>query len=290
MVNKSATRILLLIVSTLALSLCGAVLFGQSSSAGAAQTQVPMPPPPPPGGGWGGARLGFLGLEESLAGKVVTGAPYSAQAVTERVQVLADGNKIDQKTTANVYRDSEGRTRREQTMGPIGPWATPENAPPMVMINDPVGGVGYLLNSQNHTAIKHPLGLAGALNPKRQARQAKRQEVAGQSTATRESLGKQTMAGVEVEGTRTTVTIPAGAIGNAQPIQIVSERWYSPALHVVVMSTRDDPRFGHVVYQLTNINMSEPDTSLFQVPSDYSVKDGRSLFRHAPPPPPPPAD
>jgi len=100
-------------------------------------------------------------------------------------------------------------------------------------------------------------------------------------------LGKQTLQGLEVDGTRTTVTIPAGAMGNAQPIQIVTEKWYSPALQVVVSMKRDDPRTGQTTYQLTGISQNEPVASLFQVPSDYKVTDRPKAFRSAPPPPPP---
>ena len=89
-----------------------------------------------------------------------------------------------------------------------------------------------------------------------------------------ESLGKQNIEGVEAEGTRHTVTIPAGEIGNERDIQIVSERWYSPELQTVVMTRHSDPRFGETVYKLTNINRSEPAKSLFEVPSDYTIKEG----------------
>jgi hypothetical protein len=90
----------------------------------------------------------------------------------------------------------------------------------------------------------------------------------------KEQLGKQTIEGVEAEGTRTTVTIPAGEIGNERPIEIVSERWYSPELQLVVMTRHSDPRFGETTYKLTNINRAEPAKSLFEVPSDYTVKEG----------------
>jgi TonB family protein len=78
--------------------------------------------------------------------------------------------------------------------------------------------------------------------------------------------------GVEAEGKRTTVTIPAGDIGNEQAIDIVNERWYSSELQTVVMTKQSDPRFGETVYRLANIDRSEPDKSLFQVPADYTIK------------------
>jgi hypothetical protein len=89
-----------------------------------------------------------------------------------------------------------------------------------------------------------------------------------------EPLGSQTIEGLEATGTRTTITIPAGAIGNERPIEVVSERWYSPELQVVVSSTHRDPRFGDNTYRLTGIQRAEPDKSLFEVPADYTVKEG----------------
>jgi hypothetical protein len=86
-----------------------------------------------------------------------------------------------------------------------------------------------------------------------------------------ESLGKQFVEGVEAEGTRTTFTIPKGQVGNEQPINIVSERWFSPVLKVLVMSRQSDPRFGETTYRLTNINRSEPSPALFEIPSDFKV-------------------
>ncbi len=92
-----------------------------------------------------------------------------------------------------------------------------------------------------------------------------------------ENLGPSTIEGVQAEGTRTTVTIPAGQIGNERDINIVSERWYSPELQVVLLSKHSDPRMGESVYKLTNINRSEPLPSMFQVPPDYSVVDSPSF-------------
>jgi TonB family protein len=94
-----------------------------------------------------------------------------------------------------------------------------------------------------------------------------------------ETLGKQTIEGVEAEGTRTTVTLPAGLIGNERPINIVSERWYSPELQIVVMTKQSDPRFGETTYRLTSINRTEPARNLFEVPSDYTLKTERSPMR-----------
>jgi hypothetical protein len=86
-----------------------------------------------------------------------------------------------------------------------------------------------------------------------------------------ESLGKRNVEGVEAEGTRSTFTIPAGEIGNDLPIEIVSERWYSPELQTVMMTRYADPRDGETVYRLSNLRRGEPSRQLFEVPSDYRV-------------------
>src|SRR5215510_13026291 len=91
---------------------------------------------------------------ESFGGKVVKGAPYSAESVTETIQTLADGNRIINRITSQVYRDSEGRTRREQTLRGLGILGAGEEPLQTIFINDPVAGVTYALDSRSHTARK----------------------------------------------------------------------------------------------------------------------------------------
>jgi hypothetical protein len=91
-----------------------------------------------------------------------------------------------------------------------------------------------------------------------------------------ESLGTQNIEGVSAEGSRTTLTITAGEIGNELPINVVTETWFSPELKVLVLRKHSDPRQGERIYRLTNINRAEPDRSLFEVPADYTIKDSVS--------------
>jgi hypothetical protein len=106
--------------------------------------------------------------------------------------------------------------------------------------------------------------------------------VSADSRRKTESLGKQVIEGVEVELTRTTLTIPAGEIGNSLPIEVVDETWYSPELQVVVMTKHRDPRSGETTYRLTNINRSEPDRTLFEVPADYTVRENKMPIKRKP--------
>ncbi|MCA1563549.1 MAG: hypothetical protein LC804_25950 [Acidobacteria bacterium] len=106
-------------------------------------------------------------------------------------------------------------------------------------------------------------------NLKRSAERA----AAGEGTTTREELGQQMIEGLMATGTRTTRVIAAGAIGNDQPVRIVSEQWFSPDLEVLVLIRHSDPRSGETTYRLSNIVRAEPERSLFEVPADYTVRE-----------------
>lgn len=214
-------------------------------------------------------RGGFIGADIWSPGKVVTGAPYSAQVVVEHVQTLADGNTIHTTTTENVYRDSQGRTRRELTIGAIGPLAGQGTPQKLISITDPVSGTRYALNPntleahQTQFRAHERTGLAaGNVREKR----------ANPNTQT-ESLGTQVIEGLPAQGTRITRTIPAGQIGNQQAIVIVTERWYSAELQTDLLRKQINPQFGQTTVQLTHVVRGEPDASLFQVPSEYTVKE-----------------
>src|SRR6185369_15715753 len=105
-------------------------------------------PPPPPD-----ANIVFI-ASESFGGKVVKGAPYSGEAVTETIQTLSDGNRIVNRMTSSVYRDSEGRTRRGQSLKGLGIFANGEKGFQTIFIHDPVAGVTFTLDSRSHTAHK----------------------------------------------------------------------------------------------------------------------------------------
>jgi hypothetical protein len=212
-------------------------------------------------------------------GRTVTGAPFSGQEVTEETQTLANGNVITRKNQANVFRDSSGRVRTERTV-PAGRLAAGQTAAQagtktIVSIHDPVAGVSSELDTTAKTAHQMTLPNRGG-NPDFQNRGGRgANAAASDANVVTTDLGMQTINGVQATGTRVTRTIPAGQIGNAQAIQVVTETWRSADLQMPVMTKRTDPIHGNVVTQLTNITRSEPDPSLFQVPSDYTVTKGR---------------
>lgn len=246
---------------------------------------------PPPGRG-GRGRMGFDGgpgpgggMMDSGAGILRSGvknAPFSADVVTESSHTLADGNRIRQTLNLKVYRDSEGRTRREQAVNLNG-LAPDANMQQMVFINDPVAGINYSLNAKERTGTK------AVRNPEQQGMQRSSQDAAGRGPGPRpggpdgrqarmnstkaESLGRQTIEGVQAEGRRITFTIPAGQAGNELPIHIVTETWYSSELQTTVLSKHSDPRNGETVTRMMNISRSEPARILFEAPADYKLSD-----------------
>jgi len=253
-----------------------------------------------------------VGIGEKISRTPVLGAPYSAMITNESSQLLADGNRITQSSSGTTARDSQGRTRQDAPLPTIGSM-TAANAPHLVFINDPVGQKTYTLNLTEKTAQSFAIpgvgigtgvgvgaagsqetttfflklkqeGEASASGPTPEIATQKnlvmmdkaKAETFGEATEVNtEDLGTQTMEGVFVTGTRTTKTIPAGQIGNEKPISITIEVWTSPELKTVVMSKRSDPRMGEQTFRLTNIVRSEPDASLFTVPTDFKVIDGQ---------------
>ncbi len=237
-----------------------------------------------------------IGVTSAVMGPAVKSAPYSAVEVNENTQTLSDGTRIERKSQTTVYRDSQGRIRRE--------------TPDQVTIWDPVAGVSYMLDPKTQTARQmmvgsyigpgdslHSVRAVGGVDlgyattepltahvfltqpppppPSAFVFQGQpnmmlvtKEKLAGKS----EPLGSQTIEGVNTTGTRMTSTIEAGAIGNDRPIQIVSESWYSSELQTMVKSTHNDPRMGQETFELMNISRTEPSSYLFQVPAGYQIE------------------
>jgi hypothetical protein len=272
----------------LVLTLAGASLLAVGS-VNAQEWRSVAPTPAPQGG----SRV----IAGAIETKITPNRPYSAEAVTETVQVMADGNRIQRTSMVKVYRDNAGRTRRDafDTNG----------TPQTISIADPVAKTGYTLHPDRKIAYQTSGGVVMPTPPvmvEGHATAAARggggggrggyvattspsapaTTVAGGELRERrpapedpnvktEDLGVQNIEGVAASGKRTTTTIPAGRIGNVKDIQVVSEQWFSDELQVLVMTRHSDPRSGETTYRLRNILRAEPDPSLFTVPADYQV-------------------
>ena len=201
-------------------------------------------------------------------GKVVTNEPYSGVGVSALQRTLSDGNVINEASCVKVYRDSSGRTRREETRNSSTCSATPQT----ILISDPVAAVEYVINAQNNTYRQFNIKTPPARStPPAGGRPANPNQV-------QTSLGMQPIAGTSLnaEGTKIVTTIPAGQFGNAQPVTITSVRWYSPDLQIVIQSSRTDPRNGVTTYQLSDVSTVEPAATLFTLPSGLTLQQGSS--------------
>ncbi len=256
-------------------------------------------------------KVQIIGLEGGIMSNV-TGAPYSAEQVREHTQTLGDGTRIHTENTVKLYRDGQGRVRRE----------TPE----MISIYDPVAGVGYTLNPKTMTGSKMHVSVSTKTGPNSVSWTATAsssdghtvQMINGTKTETHtvvgsgegkgagvgvativpdgnigyafstitgdktvvfnknanaESLGTEMKEGVNATGERRTETIAAGQIGNDRPIQVVNEHWYSPDLQMDIMTTHIDPRSGEDTMRVINIQRGEPDPSLFAPSAGYQILD-----------------
>jgi hypothetical protein len=238
--------------------------------------------------------LSFVTPDTSFDRKLVKDSPFSADAVTESVQALTDGNRMVRKSAARIFRDAAGRTRREHTLDRRGAQAAGGEDAQLIVINDPVAQVNYVVETARKTVrrMETPPGLMearqralgstnddsfGVLMPTSAAhrRAAQGDDAPAPPKPKREKLGSQLIEGVEAEGTRTTLTIPAGEFDNEQAMEITHEQWYSPELRMVVLMKHNDPRFGETTFRLTNVSRGEPDHSLFEPPPGYRVVSGR---------------
>ena len=255
----------------------------------------------------GNVMVAGPGAQPILAGMVVadgrmgllnvTGKPFSATETRRTVQPLANGAKIEHSDSNLFYRDDQGRTRAEQTV----------DGRAIIVIMDPVAKSVIVLNRDQKTAKRVAIPgsaqqgsvsvanggvtmLFGAtiLSPQSidaHASQSTKVEVrvaqipksgsAGRHNT--EDLGSQYVNGVLAQGTRDTLIIPAGSIGNDRDLQVVDEHWFSADLQTLVKSLNSDPRFGETTYQLTNIVRASQDLNLFQIPTDYTVTEETRL-------------
>jgi len=171
--------------------------------------------------------------------------------------------------TGAIYRDTAGRTRREQPLEMIGgvQIAGTDGKPQMlVFINDFATRTQSFLDVNNKIARTNQIGDG----PRPEGPRDPVARKGGKS----ESLGSKTIEGVKVEGTRDTFEIPAGHLGNDKPIEVITENWFSPELSVMVMSRHLDPISGEHTFRLSNIRLGDPPVDLFKVPSGYKIENG----------------
>lgn len=228
--------------------------------------QLPKPvrpdrngPPPPP-------NAQFIGAELRFGDKPIKGQPFSAETVIEDTRMLFDGSLAKSSRTGAIYRDGNGRVRREQPLemvGGVNIVGSGNKPQKLVFIHDFAAKTQYFLDENSKTARKTRI-------PDNQPMPAQLEDRPDAKTV---SDGTKSIDGVTCNATRTEHEIPAGQVGNEKPLKVVSEKCYSPELQLVIMSLHQDPMSGLHVFKLKNIKRAEPSSDLFAVPSGYRVEN-----------------
>jgi hypothetical protein len=205
----------------------------------------------------------------------IQGAPFSATVHTEWIKYLPDGGTITLVNQRQVARDSLGRIYEERwLLVPKGGKA--QSQMNLIQIGDPVAHTMYscftmmkphqcMLQTyagSSSATYRPPTGQNGPLPN-------------GNGFRTHEDLGMQNISGVETVGTRDTTTYNQGVIGNDIPVTAKREFWFAPSLAVNLRSEVTGPNFGKEIFSLSDVNLSEPDPKLFQVPDGFEVVDQR---------------
>jgi TonB family protein len=214
----------------------------------------------------GGTRVRVEGIQVLPA----TGKPFSGRSTTEWRRTLEDGTAVSTHLFAMVARDSQGRIYRERRHF-VPSDSNQQSALTHILIFDPITHTRTECSLATHlcdvtgyhaptTFTPPPVGPIGD----------------GTSFRSRENLGNDVIDGLKVIGTRDTITINAGVVGNSQPLISAREFWYSPDLQVNLAVTRKDPRQGTQVIQVGELSRAEPDPALFKVPAGFVIEGTRS--------------
>ena len=225
----------------------------------AGQTDTVMHAPDLNGGGW----------LEGIQVTEVPGAPFSAKAVLEVTRQLPDGTTITRKSGMRIARDSQGRVYRERRA--IVPSDSDKEAPlaAMLLFDTPAGTrTDCILMQRTCTVTKHVPVAAVTQEPAGMAKD-------GKSFLKRESVGIETVEGIEVQHTRETRTWREGAFGNDRPVMAVTEYWYAPSLQMNLAMTRYDPRGAVQKQKIVELSLSEPEAAQFRPPERFRVVDER---------------
>jgi len=204
---------------------------------------------------------------DGISVRPLPGQPFSGRSTTEWTRTLDDGSVVTTHLFAMVARDGHGRIYREtRNFVPLNSDKEPRRYQFKIMDPTTHTLTICMVATRSCSLTNYSVSTSFTLRPVGPFDNGKR-------TLARESLGNDVMDGINVVGSRETVTISAGVIGNSQALAITREFWYSPELQVNLAITRKDPREGTQVVRVQEVSRSEPDPNLFRVPEGYAVHD-----------------
>jgi hypothetical protein len=234
--------------------------------------------------------LGLTGTLAVSAGNMlvedpptIAGAPFSGVVNVQSTTHFADGNQIVRTNVVRYFRDGQGRTRTErQGLGVLTGSVTGVS---VVTIIDPVKSqrINLFPTQQLASVMKLPQGMVHAATvsachsdtvPPFALLGIGMALGAGQyteATTSTVSLGQKVVNGLSATGCRIVRTIPEGVLGNEKPITSTTEQWVSSDLGVAVQVAETSSIGGSVTVNLEQAVLSEPEASLFTVPTQYKT-------------------
>lgn len=223
-------------------------------------TQAPHPPD-------------YRGVQTHIPGVFITpipGAPFSGTVEIVSKEILPDGSTYTRHTMNHIARNSAGVIHNERRRL-VSPQFTGEPRLLSFHIYDPSTRLNTFLDPATHIARQSVF--RGQPHPPVNGTPPTPEEMQKSQGVTVQDLGTATIAGIPLHGTRKTRVVPALSSGTGQDVTITDEYWYSEELKVYLVLKHSDPRTGEQTVGITQIDRSEPDPSLFVIPSNYKVVD-----------------
>ena len=220
-----------------------------------------------------------MGISAIITASNPKGHPFSAVVKVTLDQKLADGNSIHGTVRYHIARDSSGRTLSEMPTGcyvgedgrrhqmyQVSVYDSAARTMERWAMDGVTPGIANISHLPTPTKPSpEELAVTMASSRARQAMQANQWRT--------EKLGNRTFQDVSAEGTRRTLTTPAGEEGNTLQLEVINETWFSRELGITMMSINDDPRRGRTTAEVDELHQGEPDPAMFAPPKDFLVKD-----------------
>jgi TonB family protein len=208
----------------------------------------------------------------------VLAKPYSGELRSETTGTLRDGTRITQNyLRSKEYRDSQGRTRREESIPPDS-----NDALQVITIYDPAAMVEYVLEPEKRIAHRFTLKEAPPARvslgpPEVSPIEGVSPDIAGNVTARIDPLEPQVIDGFAAEGVRRTLTIgDTSPLGDRGPTNLVIDTWTAADLQIIVLERDSNSGRGgssETSTRMTNLRREEQPASLFEVPPGYRMND-----------------
>jgi hypothetical protein len=219
----------------------------------------------------GGANL----VLQSIYSPVLLNAPFTAIVHTEWARPMPGGGNVVTVNQRRVARDSQGRIYEERWLL-VPKDSGIESRMNVIQIADPETHTLYnclMLEKPHRCILQDYTGTASATYVPAIGTTGPLANNSGYQT--HEDLGVRYVEGLDCSGTRDVTTWNKGVFGNDRPVVATREFWHSAQIGINLISHVTGPNVGDQSFKVTDVNLAEPDSALFQLPAGFVVDDRR---------------